>query len=498
MSVQISTPCLPNTSICEGDYGCGPNTHMAAIARIMPVFHGKPWNESTAYGALEVVEQPDGVMYITKCPTPAGTPLDNCFYWAVYNENWNVRLENVEEEIDQLQLENKLTLKLDLTETEYASAGTWTCLEGADFATIAANPQNVVIYLEDKNFEVLPCVCNVEENSYVVFAYASLSNASVFDCFYLEIYVNGVCHLSKLDELVYRNALDNAIYEIETSYKAADTATEKAYKAADTSLKESINEEVAARIEADKLLETYATACLIVDYNKNTEKWSFKVKAENTESDDLSLIIDQDHSIIRPVMCIFNNPPGDFPLVSGAFMGVSDLVEMDYTERVVALQFIATKGIQYKGYSAPYIISLAFNENMTEILDVIISQGNFVSVNYTPADNVQTPEMEMLVEMMLKDTSVDVKVKYADKWYTALSYQIEYVDGSNYTVVIRVPITSVSIQKTSVLVSELVITHKSEKGMYSGSAVLTNADLKGSSITFSNESVDSVTIEGRW
>lgn len=144
MSVQISTPCLPTTSICEGDYGCGPDTHMAAIARIMPIFHGKPWDASTAYGALEVVEQPDGVMYITKCPTPAGTPLDNCTYWVVYNENWNVRLETVEKEIDVLQLEDKLNIRL--SEPGYlGDSGTWTCDETDDWGVIAANPQNILI-----------------------------------------------------------------------------------------------------------------------------------------------------------------------------------------------------------------------------------------------------------------------------------------------------------------------------------------------------------------
>lgn len=93
MSVQISTPCLPTTSICSGDYGCGSDTSMVAVARIMPIFTGEEWDSARAYGALEVVEQPDGTMFITKCPTPAATPLDDCRFWGVYNENMWKALE---------------------------------------------------------------------------------------------------------------------------------------------------------------------------------------------------------------------------------------------------------------------------------------------------------------------------------------------------------------------------------------------------------------------
>lgn len=93
MSVQISTPCLPTTSICSGDYGCGSDTSMVAVARVMPIFTGEEWDSARAYGALEVVEQPDGTMFITKCPTPAATPLDNCRFWGVYNENMWKALE---------------------------------------------------------------------------------------------------------------------------------------------------------------------------------------------------------------------------------------------------------------------------------------------------------------------------------------------------------------------------------------------------------------------
>lgn len=98
MSVQISTPCLPTTSICSGDYGCGSDTSMVAVARIMPVFTGEEWDSARAYGALEVVEQPDGTMFITKCPTPAATPLDDCRFWGVYNENMWKALEKEAQE----------------------------------------------------------------------------------------------------------------------------------------------------------------------------------------------------------------------------------------------------------------------------------------------------------------------------------------------------------------------------------------------------------------
>lgn len=97
MSVQISTPCMPATSICSGDYGCGSDTSMVAVARIMPVFTGGKWDPGRPYGALEVVEQPDGTMYISMCPVPAGTPLDDCKHWRVYNENMWLALEGEEQ-----------------------------------------------------------------------------------------------------------------------------------------------------------------------------------------------------------------------------------------------------------------------------------------------------------------------------------------------------------------------------------------------------------------
>lgn len=103
MSVQISTNCIQPTNICSGYTGCGNGLEMAALARVIPVFTGEPWDSTRAYEALTVVEQPDGTMYITKSPTPAGTPLTEAKYWAVYNANMFRRLDALEARINQLE-----------------------------------------------------------------------------------------------------------------------------------------------------------------------------------------------------------------------------------------------------------------------------------------------------------------------------------------------------------------------------------------------------------
>lgn len=137
MGYQIHTPCLPETSFCDGSAGCGNDTEMVAIARIMPIFTGKPWDEETAYGALEVVEEPDGTMYITKVPTPAGTPLTECKFWAVYNKNMWTHLE--QEITDRKEADDALGERIDSEEAQRiaADAALQTAIEKEEAARVA-------------------------------------------------------------------------------------------------------------------------------------------------------------------------------------------------------------------------------------------------------------------------------------------------------------------------------------------------------------------------
>lgn len=52
-------------------------------ARYVPRFRGT-YDVTTVYEALDVVDNGLGTSYIAKVPTPAGTPLTNTTYWALY------------------------------------------------------------------------------------------------------------------------------------------------------------------------------------------------------------------------------------------------------------------------------------------------------------------------------------------------------------------------------------------------------------------------------
>lgn len=88
MTTQISSPCITTTDICNGSYGCGTDTEMAVLARVVPVWENDEWSIGKAYGPLSVVKAPGtDTLYISKVPVPCGIELSDPKYWSVYNDN---------------------------------------------------------------------------------------------------------------------------------------------------------------------------------------------------------------------------------------------------------------------------------------------------------------------------------------------------------------------------------------------------------------------------
>lgn len=88
MTTQISSPCITTTDICNGSYGCGTDTEMAVLARVVPVWEKDEWSNGKAYGPLSVVRAPGtDTLYISKVPVPCGIELGDPKYWSVYNDN---------------------------------------------------------------------------------------------------------------------------------------------------------------------------------------------------------------------------------------------------------------------------------------------------------------------------------------------------------------------------------------------------------------------------
>lgn len=77
-------------------------------ARYMPKFVGV-YDNTTEYEALSVVDNGMGTNYISRIPTPAGTPLTNTTYWLIYGSSNGAildlqgRMTTAEGDIDDLQ-----------------------------------------------------------------------------------------------------------------------------------------------------------------------------------------------------------------------------------------------------------------------------------------------------------------------------------------------------------------------------------------------------------
>ena len=70
-------------------------------ARYVPKFMGT-YDATQAYEALCVVDNGLGTSYISKVPTPAGTPLTNTTYWALYGTS-NGAIINLQNQINELR-----------------------------------------------------------------------------------------------------------------------------------------------------------------------------------------------------------------------------------------------------------------------------------------------------------------------------------------------------------------------------------------------------------
>jgi len=77
-------------------------------ARYVPKFMG-PHDLTTEYEALCVVDNGQGTSYISKIPTPAGTPLTNTTYWTVYGAASGAVI-NLQNQIDEINISKNLQL----------------------------------------------------------------------------------------------------------------------------------------------------------------------------------------------------------------------------------------------------------------------------------------------------------------------------------------------------------------------------------------------------
>ena len=68
-------------------------------ARYVPKFSDNPYDPTQDYEALTVVDNGMGTSYITKIPTPAGTPLTNTTHWHIYGASSGAII-NLQNQID--------------------------------------------------------------------------------------------------------------------------------------------------------------------------------------------------------------------------------------------------------------------------------------------------------------------------------------------------------------------------------------------------------------
>lgn len=78
------------------------NVHQYVGARYVPRFIDDPWNDTTKYEALDVVDNGSGTSYIAKKPVPVGTPLSDRNYWFVYGSTSGAII-NLQNQIDAIR-----------------------------------------------------------------------------------------------------------------------------------------------------------------------------------------------------------------------------------------------------------------------------------------------------------------------------------------------------------------------------------------------------------
>ena len=77
------------------------NVHQYVGARYIPNFIDDPWNDTTSYEALDVVDNGQGTSYIAKKPVPAGTPLSDRKFWFLYGTTSGAII-NLQNQIDAI------------------------------------------------------------------------------------------------------------------------------------------------------------------------------------------------------------------------------------------------------------------------------------------------------------------------------------------------------------------------------------------------------------
>ena len=124
------------------------NVHQYVGARYVPNFIDEPWNNTSSYEALDVVDNGSGTSYIAKKPVPAGTPLSNREFWFVYGSTSGAII-NLQNQIDSIN--NRLIGKIvDMTKLGLPADGTSDC--SSFFVDIIANDPTKIYYIPSGHY----------------------------------------------------------------------------------------------------------------------------------------------------------------------------------------------------------------------------------------------------------------------------------------------------------------------------------------------------------
>ena len=126
-------------------------------ARYVPKFMGT-YDNTQEYEALCVVDNGLGTSYITKVPTPAGTPLTNTTYWAVYGATSGAII-NLQNQIDEIT-------KIGATPQMYGAKA-----DGVTDDTAAiqqALDENETVYIPASNYPYIFTQLILRENNHLI------------------------------------------------------------------------------------------------------------------------------------------------------------------------------------------------------------------------------------------------------------------------------------------------------------------------------------------
>lgn len=137
-------------------------------ARYVPRFMGA-YDNTQVYEALDVVDNGLGTSYIAKIPTPAGTPLTNTTYWALYGASSGA-IVNLQNQIDAHTLD--ISELQDLARVSTRLKGKKIMIFGdsisdQDWSGSGADPTGKVPVWTDYFIQALDGVATVTNNSEV-------------------------------------------------------------------------------------------------------------------------------------------------------------------------------------------------------------------------------------------------------------------------------------------------------------------------------------------